>query len=167
MLTVFNRSIRVLKRKTPTIRKQSVLQCFYFIGHDDDVPLAPGAATSPAYTSHSRMEVSVIGSASDSNFSLHHHRTSSSSNSNVYQSLQSSDDRCSTDSGVSLSLRSSTGGASSGDERSGSRSSALSSTDETLSANHFSLSSGSINSTGTTNNTQSGNIQIPQTRLVS
>lgn len=137
---------------------------YLFLGHDDDVSLEPATATSPAHISNSRMEVSIIGSASDPSFSLHHHRTTSGTNSNVYQSLQSSDDRCSTDSGVSLSLRSSTGGASSGDERSGSRSSALSSTDETPSASHFS-SSGSNNVSGTTIN-QSGSLSIPQTRLV-
>lgn len=135
----------------------------FFLGHDDDVSLEPATATSPAHISNSRMEVSIIGNASDPSFSLHH-RTTSGTNSNVYQSLQSSDDRCSTDSGVSLSLRSSTGGASSGDERSGSRSSALSSTDETPSASHFS-SSGSNNLSGTTIN-QSGSLSIPQTRLV-
>lgn len=132
-------------------------------GHDDDVPLALGTAASPSHISSSRMEVSIIGSASDPSFALHHHRTNSSTNSNVYQSLQSSDDRCSTDSGVSLSLRSSTGGASSGDERSGSRSSALSSTDETPSASHFSSNS---NLSGTTISSQGGNLQIPQTRFV-
>lgn len=137
-----------------------------FLGHDDDVSLPPATATSPAHISDSRMEVSIIGSASDPSFSLHHHRATSGSNSNVYQSLQSSDDRCSTDSGVSLSLRSSTGGASSGDERSGSRSSALSSTDETPSVNHYS-STGPTNVSGTTiNNNQSSNLPTPQTRLV-
>lgn len=141
----------------------SNIQKIFCPEHDDDVPLGPAAATSPAYISNSRMEVSVIGGASDPSFAHHHHRTSAS-NSNVYQSLQSSDDRCSTDSGVSLSLRSSTGGASSGDERSGSRSSALSSTDETPLTNQFPANGSNNQSGGTTNNSQSCSLQIPQTR---